>query len=525
MSILPQGRIFAIPKKSSTLADALPQLQQMEKFKIIAKTFQGIEDVLVEELEELKAENITKGHRMVTFTGDKEMLYRANFCLRTAVRILKPILNFKAKTADDVYEAVRQVEWADIMDLSTSFSVDSVVNSNDFRHSKFVAYKVKDAIVDYFREKTGQRPNISISNPELRLNIHITDEDCTLSLDSSGESLHQRGYRVGTVEAPINEVLAAALVKLSGWKYDCDLIDPFCGSGTILIEAALMARNIYPGVFRKKFGFENWKDFDSELLQEIYNDDSNEREFHHKLYGYDINNPNIEVAAKNCKSAGVADIIELQQRDFRKFEKPAEKSIIITNPPYGERLVSQNTLSLYKSIGERLKHEFGGGEAWIICSREECFDQIGLKPSIKIPLFNGKLDCEFRKYQMFEGKFNDFRAKGGDVKTDEEREKMAEKKRFRQNRESFKQRFEDEEREYAPQDFVDANPDFLKLRNRHNDFERFRKGRIRHEEKQKERDNDGERRGRRDKPFGKNDGRKGGGRKFSGGRRKDFEKD
>lgn len=501
----------------------------MEKFEIIAKTFQGIEDVLAGELEELGAENISKGHRMVTFTGDKEMLYRANFCLRTAVRILKPIIHFNAKSADDVYDGVRKVEWGDIMDITTSFSVDSVVNSNEFRHSKFVAYKVKDAIVDYFREKMGKRPNISISNPELRLNIHITDNDCTLSLDASGESLHQRGYRVATVEAPINEVLAAALIKLSGWQYDCDLIDPFCGSGTILIEAALMARNIYPGIFRKKFAFENWKDFDPELLQNIYNDDSNEREFQHKLYGYDINNPNLEVAAKNCKSTGVADIIELQQRDFRKFVKPEEKAVIITNPPYGERLVSQDTLGLYKIIGERLKHEFGGGEAWIISSREECFDQIGLKPSIKIPLFNGKLDCEFRKYQMFEGKFNDFRAKGGDVKTAEEREKMAEKKRFRQNRESFKQRFEDDGRDYVDQDFVDANPDFLKLRNRHNDFERFRKGRIRHDEKQKgERTGgfSGEERERRNKPFGKGGaGHKGGGRKFTGGRRKDFDKE
>ena len=246
----------------------------MEQFELIAKTFQGLEEVLAQELTELGANDIQIGRRMVSFSGDKEMMYRANFCLRTAVRILKPITHFQAKDADDVYNAVKAINWADYLDLDTTFSVDSVVYSQEFRHSKFVAYKVKDAIADYFRETTGKRPNIRITNPDLRLNIHIAEDKCTLSLDSSGESLHLRGYRTGSVEAPINEVLAAGIIKLSGWQFDKDLIDPFCGSGTIAIEAALMARNIYPGVFRKSFGFEKWKDFDSALLDRIYNDDS-----------------------------------------------------------------------------------------------------------------------------------------------------------------------------------------------------------------------------------------------------------
>lgn len=226
-----------------------------QQFELIAKTFQGLEEVLATELTELGADNISIGRRMVSFTGDQEMMYRANFCLRTAIRVLKPIKHFKAKDADEVYAAVKEINWSDYLDLSNTFSVDSVIFSQEFRHSKFVAYKVKDAIVDYFRETTGKRPNIGITNPDIRLNIHIADTDCTLSLDSSGESLHLRGYRTGSVEAPINEVLAAGLIKLSGWNFDCDLIDPFCGSGTILIEAALMARNIYPGVFRRAFGF------------------------------------------------------------------------------------------------------------------------------------------------------------------------------------------------------------------------------------------------------------------------------
>ena len=258
-------------------------------FELIAKTFQGLEEVLAQELIELGADEVQIGRRMVSFRGDKAMMYRANFCLRTAVRILKPLKHFRAKDPEDVYRAVKSVDWSEILDINTSFVVDTTVYSTEFRNSKFVAYKVKDAIVDYFMETQQQRPNISITNPDLRLNIHIAEDDCTLSLDSSGESLHLRGYRTATVEAPINEVLAAALIKMSGWKFDCDFIDPFCGSGTLLVEAALMARNIFPGVFRKKFGFENWKDFDPELLRAIFDDDSQEREFAHHIYGYDLN--------------------------------------------------------------------------------------------------------------------------------------------------------------------------------------------------------------------------------------------
>jgi len=435
------------------------------QFELIAKTFQGLEEVLAQEITELGADNIQIGRRMVSFTGDKEMMYRANFCLRTAVRVLKPVSHFRAADADAVYEAVKRIDWEQYMDLGTTFSVDSVVYSSEFRHSKFVAYKIKDAIADYFREKTGQRPNIRITNPDLKLNIHIAETDCTLSLDSSGESLHLRGYRTASVEAPINEVLAAGLLKMSGWNGQSDLIDPFCGSGTILVEAALMARNIHPGIFRKEFGFEKWKDFDAELLQRIYDDDSQEREFTHRIYGYDINRPAIEAAAANAKSAGVADCIELKQQDIRKFEQPEMPALILTNPPYGERLVSPDTLGLYRALGERLKHHFVGGEAWIICSREELFEQVGLKPSLRIPLYNGALDCDFRKYQIFDGKMQEFRAQGGDVKTEEDRTRMAEKKRFKQHRE-FKERFE-EETEGEEEIVI---PDYL--RRMHRDFER-----------------------------------------------------
>ena len=389
-----------------------------ESFELIAKTFQGLEEVLAQELIELGANDVQIGRRMVSFSGNQEMMYRANFCLRTAVRILKPISHFRARNADEVYKAVKEIEWKDILDLDTSFVVDTTVYSTEFRNSKFVAYKVKDAIVDYFMEREGKRPNISVANPDLRLNIHIAEENCTLSLDSSGESLHLRGYRTATVEAPINEVLAAALIKMSGWKFDCDLIDPFCGSGTILVEAALMARNIYPGVFRQKFGFENWKDFNPELLSSIFEDDSNERTFDHRIVGSDINLRAVEAAQANA--AGVADLITVEQREIRDFKKPEMPAVLITNPPYGERLRPEDLSDIYRTLGEKLKREFQGGESWIISSREELFDSMRLRPSFKVPLQNGSLDCELRKYVTFEGKLDNFRAQGNVVKTDDE---------------------------------------------------------------------------------------------------------
>lgn len=430
-----------------------------ESFELIAKTFQGLEEVLAQELIELGANDVQIGRRMVSFSGNQEMMYRANFCLRTAVRVLKPISHFRARNADEVYKAVKEIEWKDILDLDTSFVVDTTVYSTEFRNSKFVAYKVKDAIVDYFMEREGKRPNISVANPDLRLNIHIAEDNCTLSLDSSGESLHLRGYRIATVEAPINEVLAAALIKMSGWKFDCDLIDPFCGSGTILVEAALMARNIYPGVFRQKFGFENWKDFNPELLSSIFEDDSNERTFEHRIVGSDINLRAVEAALANAKAAGVADLITVEQREIRDFKKPEMPAVLITNPPYGERLRPEDLSDIYRTLGEKLKREFQGGEAWIISSREELFDSMRLRPSFKVPLQNGSLDCELRKYVTFEGKLDNFRAQGNVVKTDDELRRMGEKGRFRdgRKRDFSRKRFDDNEDECEDRRYNDRS--------------------------------------------------------------------
>lgn len=415
----------------------------VQEFELIAKTFMGLENVLAQELTQLGANNVKIGRRMVSFTGDKEMMYRANFQLHTAIRILKPIAHFKAKSAEDMYDEVKKIDWSKYILDGKTFSVDSVVYSDEFRNSRFVTYKVKDAIVDQFREKTGTRPNISVSNPDIRLNIHIAEDQATLSLDSSGESLHRRGYRQESVEAPLNEVLAAGMILMTGWKGDTDFIDPMCGSGTLPIEAALIARNISPGVFRKEFAFEKWPDFDKDLFDEIYNDDSQEREFTHHIYGYDIDMKCVNTANLNIRAAGLSKDITIQQADFKDFKKPAEKSLLIMNPPYGERISTPNLMATYKMIGERLKHQFAGNEAWVLSYREECFEQIGLKPSIKIPVYNGSLECEFRKYTIFDGKMKNFRAEGGVVKTDREKAEMSQKHRFKKNRE-FKKRFDDE---------------------------------------------------------------------------------
>lgn len=412
--------------------------QMEQEFELIAKTFMGLEPVLAKELTELGANNVQTGRRMVSFTGNKEMMYRANFQLHTAIRILKPIAHFKAKSADDVYEEVKKIDWTQYIGLEKTFAVDSVVFSEEFRHSKFVSYKVKDAIVDQFREKTGKRPNISVANPDIRLNMHIAEDQCTLSLDSSGESLHRRGYRQESVEAPLNEVLAAGMILMTGWRGETDFIDPMCGSGTLLIEAALIARNMAPGLFRKEYAFEKWADFDKDLFDNIYNDDSNEREFAHKIYGYDVDIKAVNTARLNVKAAGLTSDITVTEADFKNFTQPAEKSIIVTNPPYGERISTPDLLGTYRMIGERLKHQFLNNDAWILSYREECFDQIGLKPSLKIPVYNGSLECEFRKYQIFDGKLKDFRGDGGIVKTEDEKKQMAEKK-FKKERE-FKKR-------------------------------------------------------------------------------------
>ena len=380
----------------------------------VAKTFKGLEGVLAGELTGLGASNVEMANRAVTFDGDLRVLYRANLQCRTALRILRPLFSFQAHSADEIYDQVKAYDWSSLMRVKSTFLIETTVHSEVFKHSKYATYRVKDAIADQFQEKTGKRPSISVANPEFYLNLHISDTTCTLSLDSSGEPLYHRGYRVGQTDAPINEVLAAGMLLLAGWDGQTDFIDPMCGSGTIAIEAALIARNIAPGVFRQHFAFEKWADFDAALFEEIYNDDSAEREFPHRVFASDIDPKAVAIASANIKSAGLGSVIDLQVADFTKMEDHPQPMLLMTNPPYGQRIGTQ-VEELYESIGSTLKHRFTRTEAWIISSNDAAMAKIGLRPSGRIPLLNGDLECELRHYTLFAGKRSEFREAGGQV--------------------------------------------------------------------------------------------------------------
>lgn len=378
-----------------------------DSFKIIVKTLAGLEEVLVDEMKELQIANIEPARRAVFCTGNIETIYKLNMYCRTALKVLKPIYEFKADTADKVYHAVRAIEWEDYLDVNQSLAIDSVIFSEKFSHSKFVAYRVKDAIADYFTKKYDKRPSVSLTNPDLRINIHIADDNCTLSLDSSGESLHKRGWREASTEAPINEVLAAGILLISGWKGQSDFYDPMCGSGTFLVEAAMIAKGIAPGLYRDHFAFEKWKDFDQELFNTLYEDESMEKDFEFKIYGSDVSAPALSIAEKNIKSAGLSKCIELNNIPFQRLEPNENKGYMVLNPPYGERLKMDDLTTLYETIGERLKHNFQGYNTWIISHKQECFHAVGLRPSQKINLFNGALECQLRQYETYDGKMKE----------------------------------------------------------------------------------------------------------------------
>lgn len=405
-------------------------MQDNFTFEMVAKTFQGLEDILAEELRALGAKNVEPGRRMVSFEGDKAMLYRANMCCRTALRILKPIYKFVAHNPDELYEMVKEFDWTTVLSLDKTFSLDTVSNSDEFTHSRFVTYRVKDAIVDFFKDRFGpdKRPGVRLQDADVMINIHISGERVTLSLDSSGESLHKRGYRVAQTEAPINEVLAAGIILKSGYRGDCPFVDPMCGSGTFLIEAAMIAAGIMPGIYRSRFAFESWPDFDGELFDSIYNDESAEREPTHRIYGADISPKAVAIAEKNIKQAGVGKYIDLKVKPLSQWEEAPADGILVTNPPYGERIGADDMEGLYKLIGSKLKHVFTGYHAWIIGYRQEYFDCIGLAASTRTPMLNGSLECELREYVIFDGDYNSFRRSGRSLRNGADREERFEKR-------------------------------------------------------------------------------------------------
>ena len=435
----------------------------MENFKIVAKTLAGLEEILAKEIETLGGSNIVIGTRMVSFEGDKEMLYKANLWLRTALRILKPIENFQAGDPDELYANIKTIDWTKYIAEGQTIAIDNTIYSDNFRNSRYAIYRAKDAICDWFVEHGMKRPKVAVTSADVLLNLHIADtaessrSEVTISLDSSGEPLYKRGYKEQQTDAPISEVLAAGILLKAGWNGERDLFDPMCGSGTFLVEAALIATNTPAGIYRKGFGFQRWTTgdlaFDEELWQNLYDDDSQERDFKFHIFGADISKVAIDATRQNVKAAGLSKYISLEVRDFEettvapvgeyasqlKAEGAEVPSLmIVTNPPYGKRLFT-DVPTFYHMMGSVLKKHFQGAEAWIISSENkivvkdpktglktdaEPFDFIGLKASLKIELNNGGIDCQLRKYELFNGKFDAFRAEGNslDKKTADEKE-------------------------------------------------------------------------------------------------------
>jgi putative N6-adenine-specific DNA methylase len=383
----------------------------MENFKMIAKTFFGFEEILAKELQTLGAQNVEQGVRMVSFMGDKGFMYKANLSLRTALKILKPIYFFKANNEQALYKGILGVNWSKYINANQTFVIDTTVHSEYFNHSEFVSQKCKDAIVDQFRERTGSRPSIDKAYPDLRINIHIDKDQVSVALDTSGNSLNQRGYRTATNIAPINEVLAAGILLLSGWEGQGHFLDPMCGSGTFLAEAAMIACNIPANINRREFAFEKWNDWDNELFDQIMNSLLKKvTEFRYSIKGYDKAPSAIAKAKANIKNANLEEYITIEERNFFDTEKESEGKLhIVFNPPYDERL-DIHMEEFYKNIGDTLKKNYPGTNAWFITANLEALKFVGLKPSRKIKLFNGSLEARLVKYEMYEGskrtKFN-----------------------------------------------------------------------------------------------------------------------
>jgi putative N6-adenine-specific DNA methylase len=375
------------------------------QMKMIAKTFEGLEEILARELRDLGAEDIDLLKRGITFTGDKRLLYLANYNCRTALRILVPVSSFRAETEAMLYDGVRAIPWEKFLDFRGTFAVDSVISFSPFSHSGYVSLKAKDAIVDRFRDKYGKRPDVSTSDPDLRINVHLFKEDCTVSIDSSGASLHLRGYRKAQTEAPMNEVLAAGLLLLSDWDRKTPFVDPMCGSGTLLIEAALMAGKVPPGYYRPLFGFERWKDFDRKLWEQVKRECEEEIiEPAAPIRGYDRDIKAIEASLANIEEAGVEDFVKVEQADFNTSPPPYPNGFLLTNPPYGERIKVDDIKLFYKEIGDVLKKNYAGYTAWLLGSDQESLKFIGLRPSRRIKVMNGPLECRLVKFDLYPGK-------------------------------------------------------------------------------------------------------------------------
>jgi len=371
---------------------------------MLAKTMFGFEELLEKELKDLGALNVEKGVRSVSFEGDRGFMYKANLCLRTAIKILKPIQSFRVRSEQDLYDKVYRMDWNKYLSYDHTFAIDATVNSDLFNHSLYIALKTKDAIADKFREQHNRRPSVDLKYPDLRINVHIQKNECTISLDSSGQSLHQRGYKTATNIAPINEVLAAGMLLLSGWHGQTDFMDPMCGSGTIPIEAAMIACNIPANINRREFAFEKWGDYDQDLFDRIVDSSLKKtKDFHYKIYAMDKVGSAVRKATDNVRNANLSDYIQVEQKDFFQSTKVSDDKLqMVFNPPYGERLAI-NMEEFYAKIGDTLKQHYSNTDAWFITSSMESIKHVGLRPSRKIKLFNGKLESRLLKYEIYAG--------------------------------------------------------------------------------------------------------------------------
>lgn len=378
------------------------------KFKMVAKTMMGLEEILAEELKACGAENIECGSRAVSFEGDMRVLYRANYTCRTALAILKPFAEFEANDEQELYNQVYQIKWEKILDVDCTFMIDSTTSGEYFTHSYYAALKTKDAIVDRFRRNFGQRPTIDTETPDYKFNLHIHDNKVTLLLNSSGDSLHKRGYRQAVGVAPINEVLAAGMIKLAGWKCDTNFYDPMCGSGTLLIEAAMMANNIPAQYYRGgKFAFKRWKEFNLGEWKSVKEQEDRKigaGDFDCEIWGNDLDMQVLQQAEKNLEFTKLHHDVMLYNGSFEDQDPPEGKTLIVTNPPYGERIKIEDLNAMYELLGDTFKKKYGENcEVWLISSDFDALKHIGLKPSKKIPLLNGSLDCRFLKFELYEG--------------------------------------------------------------------------------------------------------------------------
>jgi putative N6-adenine-specific DNA methylase len=373
-------------------------------FPVVIKTLHNLEDELAAELDQLGAHNIHKHQRAVNCTCDIRGLYRFNYGLRTALRILMPLYEFEFRNADDFYRKAKKLPWNDWLDNASTFAIDTNVKSEIFRHSHFAALRLKDAIADFFKDATGQRPDVDRDRPDFRLHLFVQEGKAAILLDSSGESLNRRGYRGSGAKAPLNEVLAAGMILKSGWNGSHDLCIPFCGSGTLLIEAISIAKKTSPHTSKRTFAFQHWPGFQNKIWEEVVNEFQSSENITCAINGSDIHPKAVSSAAENLRNAGCINDVSLEQKDFFKLTPEKAETVLILNPPYGERMEEDDAVKLYGEIGTQLKHHWEGCTAWIIGSDPDAMKNIGLKASKKIELMNGPLVCRYMKFELFRGK-------------------------------------------------------------------------------------------------------------------------